>query len=109
MCRRTVEKDATILDAESTVSEQLVTDVMIATSVDSKPATTVAKARKKLVSKTNPMVAIAVDSASKPPVASTLSPLKRQNDMDKQLLANSLKVCCMCVCMGMHVCVCLCV
>ena len=103
-CRCTIEKDMTVVDRESTVSEQPVTDVIVTTSLDNKPATTVAKTRKKLAAKTNPMVAIAVDSTSKPPVAPTLSPLKRQNDMDKQFLANSLKVCCVYImCMGMHV------
>ena len=100
MCRCTIAEDRTVVHVENTASEELVTDnVTITTSVDSKPATTVAKTRKRLVGKTTPMVAVAVDSTSKPPAAPTVSTLRRQNDLDKQFLANSLKVCLVCVCL----------
>ena len=89
-----VEDTTTGAYTESMTSEQSATDnVVITTSVNSKPATTVTKTRKKLVVKTSPMVAVAVDSTSKPPpMPSTVPPLKRQSDLDKQFLASSLKV-----------------
>ena len=109
MCRCIIEEDRTVVHMESTASEELVTDnVTITTSVDSKPAATVAKTRKRLVGKTTPMVAVAVDATSKPPAAPTVSTLRRQNDLDKQFLANSLKVR-VCVCVYASVCVCTCV
>lgn len=89
MCRSEVEEDRAV--TENTSSEQLATDNTI--TLESKPAAAEAKTRR-LVAKTNPMVAVAVNSNSKPPVASKMSPLRRQNDLDKQFLANSLKVCC---------------
>ena len=88
-----VEDTTTGAYTESMTSEQSATDnVVITTSVNIKPATTVTKTRKKLVAKTSPMVAVAVDSTSKPPIPSTVPPLKRQSDLDKQFLASSLKV-----------------
>lgn len=88
-----VEDTTTGAYTESMTSEQSATDnVVITTSVNSKPATTVTKTRKKLVVKTSPMVAVAVDSTSKPPMPSKVPPLKRQSDLDKQFLASSLKV-----------------
>ena len=102
-----VEDTATTVHTESVTSEQPATDNVVAiTAVDSKPATTVTKTRKKLVAKASPMVAVAVDSTSKPPVPSTVPPLKRQNDLDKQCLADSLKVLVyVFVCAWVHVCV----
>ena len=97
----------TVVHTENSASEEPVTDnVVITTSVGSKPSTTVAKTRKRLVAKTTPMVAVAVDSTSKPPAAPTVSTLRRQNDMDKQFLVNSLKVCCVCLHALMCMCVC---
>ena len=108
-----MEDTATTTHTESTTSEQPATDnVVTTTAVDSKPATTVTKTRKKLVAKASPMVAVAVDSTSKPPVPSTVPPLKRQNDLDKQFLADSLKVLVyifvLCVCNKLCICLSVC-
>ena len=105
MCRCTTEEEMTAdIHTENTVSEQAATDnVTTTTLVDSKPVY-VAKTRKKLVARATPMVSVAIDSTSKPAVAPTVPPLKRQSDLDKQFLANSLKVH-MCVYLCVRVCV----
>ena len=85
----------TTSNEEAVTKEQVTEDVPIATTepVNKKP-TVVAKTRRRIVAKTSPMVAVAIESSSQVSSSSansrTLSPARH---VGKQSLAASLKVC----------------